>query len=193
MPRPIQVISLLPRGRVSYDAAFLLQKEAEARVKEGGKEALFLLEHEEVITVGRNADIGELLVSEEALLREGVGLRETDRGGKLTYHGPGQLVAYPILDLSPDRRDVRRYVHDLEDVLIATAADFGVTAARSDAPDRWASVWAGEEKLAAIGVPLSRWVTTHGGALNVSSHLARLSLIISCRNADACGTSLPRL
>jgi lipoyl(octanoyl) transferase len=193
MPRPIRIVSLLSRGRVSYDAALVLQEEAEARVKAGGRETLFLLEHEEVVTAGRNADLGELLVSEDALWREGVALKVTDRGGKLTYHGPGQLVAYPILDLSPDRRDVRRYVRDLEDVLIATAADFGVTATRSDLPGRQASVWVGNEKLAAIGVHLSRWVTTHGVALNVATDLARFSLIVPCGIADAGVTSLQRL
>jgi lipoyl(octanoyl) transferase len=193
MPRPVQIISLLSQGRVSYDAALLLQKDAEAQVKAGGRETLLLLEHEEVITIGRNADRSELLVSEDALARSGVALRVSDRGGKLTYHGPGQLVAYPILDLSPDRRDVRRYVRDLEDVLISTAADFGVTAARSDLLGRWASVWVGNEKLAAIGVHLSRWVTTHGVALNVSTDLARFSLIIPCGIADAGVTSLQRL
>jgi lipoyl(octanoyl) transferase len=193
MPRPIRIVSLLSQGCVSYDAALELQKDAEERVKAGGSETLFLLEHEEVITIGRNAHRGELLVSEEALRRERVALRATDRGGKLTYHGPGQLVAYPVMDLSPDRRDVRRYVRDLEEVLIATAADFGVAAGRSDLPGRWASVWAGNEKLAAIGVHLSRWVTTHGVALNVTTNLARFSLFIPCGIADAGVTSLQRL
>lgn len=191
--RRTEVVSLLPRGRVSWDAAFALQKEAETRVKAGGPETLFLLEHEDVITVGRNADLGELLVSEDFLLQRGVALRVTDRGGKLTYHGPGQLVAYPVLDLSPDRRDVRRYVHDLEEVLIRTAADFGAAAGRSAMPRRWASIWASNDKLAAIGVHLSRWVTTHGAALNVTTDLTRFSLIVPCGIPDGGVTSLARL
>ena len=191
--RRTDVVSLLSEGRVSWDAAFALQKEAEARVKAGGPETLFLLEHADVITVGRNAGLGELLVSEAFLQQRGVALRVTDRGGKLTYHGPGQLVAYPVLDLSPDRRDVRRYVHDLEEVLIRTAADFGAAAGRSAAPQRWASIWAGNDKLAAIGVHLSRWVTTHGAALNVTTDLARFSLIVPCGIADGGVTSLARL
>ncbi len=190
MPRHVEVVSLLPQGRVSWDAAFALQKEAEARVKAGGKETLFLLEHEDVITVGRNSGLGELLVSEDHLRRAGVQLRLTDRGGKLTFHGRGQLVAYPVLDLSPDRRDVRRFVRDLEEVLIRTAADFGVHAARSEKEGRWASVWVGNDKLGAIGVHLSRWVTTHGTALNVTTDLARFSLIVPCGIADGGVTSL---
>lgn len=190
--RRTEVVSLLSEGRVSWDAAFALQKEAEARVKAGGSETLFLLEHEDVITVGRNAGLGELLVSPDFLLQRGIALRVTDRGGKLTFHGPGQLVVYPVLDLAPDRCDVRRYVRDLEEVVIRTAADFGVTAARSTAPERWASVWVGNDKLAAIGVHLSHWVTTHGLALNVSTDLARFSLIVPCGIADGGVTSLAR-
>ena len=190
MLHQIDIVSLLPEGRVSWDAAFALQKEAEARVKAGGRETLFLLEHTDVITAGRNADLGELLVSEDLLLQRGVQLRITDRGGKLTFHGPGQLVVYPVLDLSNGRRDVRQYVHDLEEVLIRTAAGFGVAAARSAAPERWASVWVGNDKLAAIGVHLSRWVTTHGAALNVATDLARFSLFIPCGIADGGVTSL---
>ncbi|HEX7614932.1 MAG TPA: lipoyl(octanoyl) transferase LipB [Thermoanaerobaculia bacterium] len=190
MPRALDIVSLLSEGRVSWDAAFALQKEAEARVKAGRRETLFLLEHEDVITAGRNADLGELLVSEDLLLQRGVQLRITNRGGKLTFHGPGQLVAYPVLDLSPDRRDVRRYVRNLEEVLIRTAGDFGVAAARSAAPERWASVWVGNDKLAAIGVHLSRWVTTHGCALNVTTDLAGFSLIVPCGIADGGVTSL---
>jgi lipoyl(octanoyl) transferase len=192
MPRTVDVVNLLPEGRVSWDAAFALQMEAEARVKAGGDETLFLLEHEDVITVGRNAGLGELLVSEDFLLQRGVALRLADRGGKLTFHGPGQLVAYPVLDLARGRRDVRRYVCDLEETLIRTARDFGVTAARSPVPERKASVWVENDKLAAIGVHLSRWVTTHGAALNVSTDLARFSLFIPCGIADGGVTSLSR-
>jgi lipoyl(octanoyl) transferase len=190
--RRVEVVSLLAEGRVSWDAAFALQRQAAARVKEGGRETLFLLEHEDVVTVGRNAGLGELLVSEDFLRQKGIALRVADRGGKLTFHGPGQLVAYPVLDLSPDRRDVRRYVRDLEEVLIRTARDFGVEAARNPDPGRWASVWVGNDKLAAIGVHLSRWVTTHGAALNVTTDLARFSLFVPCGIADGGVTSLAR-
>jgi lipoyl(octanoyl) transferase len=191
--RALDVVSLLSEGRVSYDAALRLQREAAQRVKDGGRETLFLLEHADVITIGRNADRRELLATDELLMRHGIDVRESDRGGKLTYHGPGQLVAYPVLDLSPDRTDVRRYVRDLEEVLIRTAADFGVRAERSAVPARWSSIWVGNDKLAAIGIHLSRWVTTHGVALNVTTDLARFSLIVPCGIADAGVTSLERL
>jgi len=193
MGHRIDVISLLDSGHVSYDEAVRLQREAVARVKAGRIESLFLLEHEPVITIGRNASRRDLLVAEPVLASQGIALRDSDRGGKLTYHGPGQLVAYPVLDLAPDRRDVRRYVRDLEEVLIRTAADFGVQASRSGLPGRWSSVWAGNDKLAAIGVHLSRWVTTHGAALNVSTDLARFSLIVPCGIVDGGVTSLERL
>ena len=191
--RTVNVVSLLDGGRVSYDAALRLQKGAEEQVKAGGAESLFLLEHEDVITIGRNADRRDLLATEAFLERQGIALRTSDRGGKLTFHGPGQLVAYPILDLSPDRTDVRRYVHDLEEVLIRTARDFGVEAARSPLPERWSSVWVGNDKLAAIGIHLSRWVTTHGVSLNVTTDLARFSLIVPCGIADGGVTSLARI
>ncbi len=193
LTRPIEVVSLLSEGRVAYDAALRLQREAEARVLAGGQESLFLLSHEDVITIGRNAGRKDLLVSEGFLAERGIALCESDRGGKLTFHGPGQLVAYPVMNLVPDRTDVRRYVHDLEETLIRTAADFGVTAGRSALPGRWSSVWVGNDKLAAIGVHLSRWVTTHGAALNVSTDLSRFGLIVPCGIPDGGVTSLERL
>ena len=190
--RRTEIVSLLSEGRVSWDAAFALQRQAAERVKAGGPETLFLLEHADVVTVGRNAGLGELLVSEDFLRQKGIALRVADRGGKVTFHGPGQLVAYPVLDLSPDRQDVRRYVRDLEEVLMRTARDFGVEAARSPVPERWASVWVGNDKLAAIGVHLSHWITTHGVALNVSTDLARFSLFVPCGIADGGVTSLAK-
>jgi lipoyl(octanoyl) transferase len=191
--RRFDVLDLLGRGPVPYDEALALQRAAEARVKAGGREALFLLSHADVITIGRNASRSDLFVTSAFLDANGIALRNTDRGGKLTWHGPGQLVAYPVLDLSPDRRDVRRFVRDLEAALIRTVGDFGVTAERSDLPGRWSSVWVGNEKLAAIGVHLSRWVTSHGVALNVSPDLARFSLFLPCGITDGGVTSLERL
>ena len=154
---------------------------------------LLLLEHDPVFTLGRNARHENVLFPAEALRARGFDVCETGRGGDVTYHGPGQVVGYPILDLSPDRRDVRRFVHDLEEVLFRTARDFGVAAGRSALPGRWSSVWAGNDKLAAIGVHLSRWVTSHGVALNVVPDLARFSLFLPCGIADGGVTSLERL
>ncbi|HPA53163.1 MAG TPA: lipoyl(octanoyl) transferase LipB [Thermoanaerobaculia bacterium] len=192
MRRPVDVVSLLPLGPRPYDDVVALQKEAEARAKEGGRETLFLLEHEDVITAGRNAGTDDLHLPAEQLARLGVAFRRSDRGGKLTFHGPGQLVAYPILRLEGPERDVRRFVRSLEEVLILTAAAFGVTAARSDLPARWSSVWVGNDKLAAIGVHLSDWVTTHGVALNVTTRLDRFELFVPCGIRDGGVTSLER-
>lgn len=190
MRRPLDVVSLLPLGPRPYDEVVGLQKAAEARAKAGGRETLFLLEHEDVITAGRNAGASDLNVPAEHLARLGVAFHRSDRGGKLTFHGPGQLVAYPVLRLEGAERDVRRLVRNLEEALILTAADFGVAAERSDVPARWSSVWVGNDKLAAIGVHLSDWVTTHGVALNVSTRLDRFDLFVPCGIRDGGVTSL---
>ncbi len=192
MRRLLDVVSLLPLGPRDYDDVLALQQAAEARAKEGGRETLFLLEHEDVITAGRNAGPSDLHVPAARLASLGVAYRTTDRGGKLTFHGPGQLVAYPVLRLEGAERDVRGFVGRLEEVLILTAADFGVTAARSDVPARWSSVWVGKDKLAAIGVHLSDWVTTHGIALNVTTLLERFDLFVPCGISDGGITSLAK-
>jgi lipoyl(octanoyl) transferase len=139
---------------------------------------LLLLEHPPVYTLGRNAQQGDIRLDEAALRRRGIEVHATDRGGQVTYHGPGQLVGYPILDLRPDRQDVRRYVRDLEEVLVRTLGDFGVTAEGRASP--FVGVWAGQRKVASIGVHLSRWLTTHGFALNVSTDLSSFGGIVPC-------------
>jgi len=192
MRRSLDVVSLLPLGPRPYDDVVALQHAARMRVKAGERETLFLLEHEDVITVGRNAGTGDLHFPADQLARLGVALRPSDRGGKLTFHGPGQLVAYPILRLEGVERDVKLLVRRLEEVLILTAADFGVEASRSDVPARWSSVWVGNEKLAAIGVHLSDWVTTHGVALNVTTRLERFDLFVPCGIPDGGVTSLEK-
>ena len=192
MRRDLDVVSLLPLGPRPYDDVVALQQDARNRAKAGGRETLFLLEHQDVITVGRNAGTGDLHVPAGRLESLGITLRTSDRGGKLTFHGPGQLVAYPILRLEGGERDVKLLVRRLEEVLILTAADFGVDARRSDVPARWSSVWVGNDKLAAIGVHLSDWVTTHGVALNVTTQLDRFDLFVPCGIPDGGVTSLGR-
>ena len=177
-------------GRIDYAGAMDLQTDCARRVKEGGEERLLLLEHPPVITLGRNASRGDVLFDDEALRARGVCIAPADRGGQVTYHGPGQLVGYPILNLSPDRRDVGRYLRDLEEVLIRTLARFGVGASRIEG---LTGVWAGDEKIASIGVHLSRWITTHGFALNVNTDLAQFSLIVPCGLTTRRITSMERV
>jgi lipoyl(octanoyl) transferase len=180
-------------GPVPYADALALQRSLVEERKAGRiGDVLLLLEHPRVLTLGVRGDGGRshVLVSDERLASEGVDVFETGRGGDITYHGPGQLVGYPIFDLHPDRLDVHRYVRDLEDVLIRTAADFGISAGRVAG---LTGVWVGREKLAAIGVRISRWVTSHGFALNVTTNLDDFSMIVPCGIADRGVTSLARL
>jgi lipoyl(octanoyl) transferase len=180
-------------GRVPYDDALTLQRGAAARVAAGGPDRLLLLEHEPVFTLGRNASAADVLFTPERRRDLGIALRETDRGGKVTYHGPGQLVGYPIVNLSPGRRDVKRYVTDLEEVLLRVLAGLGISAARSDRKERVTSVWIGNDKIAAIGVHLSGWITTHGFALNVTDEpLAFFAGIVPCGIKDGGVTSIER-
>ncbi len=153
---------------------------------------LLLVEHPHVLTLGVRGDGGRshILADAGILSARGIEVFETGRGGDVTYHGPGQVVGYPIVDLKPDRCDVHRYVRDLEEVLIRVAADYGVTATRVDG---LTGVWVGREKLAAIGVRISRWVTSHGFALNVTTDLECFNLIVPCGIADRGVTSLERL
>ena len=181
-------------GRIDYDRALALQSAAAADVAAGGQERLFLLEHEPVYTLGRNATASDILFTPERRRELGIAVRESNRGGKVTYHGPGQLVGYPILNLSPDRRDVKRYVTDLEEVLIRTLAELGIRATRASAKERVTSVWVNNDKIAAIGVHLSRWVTTHGFALNVTDEpLPFFAGIVPCGIIDGGVTSVERL
>jgi len=153
---------------------------------------LILLEHPHVLTLGVRGDGGRshVLAAPDQLAARGVDIHETGRGGDITYHGPGQLVGYPILDLKPDRCDVHRYVRDLEEVLIRTAADYGIEARRIEG---LTGAWVGDEKLAAIGVRIARWVTSHGFALNVSTDLEYFRLIVPCGIADRGVTSLSKV
>jgi lipoyl(octanoyl) transferase len=180
-------------GRIPYAEALRLQLAARAAVKSGeGPERLFLLEHPHVYTLGRNASREDVLASPEWLRARGVEIAECDRGGQVTYHGPGQLVGYPVIDLSPDRRDVRRYVRDLQETLVRTLAGYGIAAEPRDGQE-YIGVWAGEEKIASIGIHLSRWITTHGFALNVSTDLSYFAGIIPCGLHQVRMTSIERL
>jgi lipoyl(octanoyl) transferase len=180
-------------GRVPYAEALELQRSlVDERRAERIADTLLLVEHPHVLTLGVRGDGGRshILASAETLAARGVGVHETGRGGDITYHGPGQIVGYPIIDLKPDRCDVHRYVRDLEDVLMRTAGDYGVGAHRVDG---LTGVWVGQEKLAAIGVRIARWITSHGFAFNVSTDLEYFSLIVPCGIADRGVTSLDRL
>jgi lipoyl(octanoyl) transferase len=180
-------------GTVDYQAALDLQQQLVEDRKQGRiPDQLLLLEHPHVITLGvRNRHArSNVLETPESLALKGVALFETGRGGDVTYHGPGQLVGYPILELPEDRRDVHRYVRDLEEVLIQAVSGFGITAGRIPG---LTGIWVGDRKLAAIGVRISRWVTSHGFALNVSTDLSRFDLIVPCGITGKGVTSMERL
>jgi lipoyl(octanoyl) transferase len=165
-------------GRVEYNEALAVQKETELAVKAAQQaDTLLLLEHPHILTVGRRGDSAGILMSQELLKARGVTVFETNRGGKLTYHGLGQIVGYPIINLSPDREDVHRYVRELEEVLIRTLSDFDIPAFRIEG---LTGVHTARGKIAAIGVHIARWVTTHGFALNVNTDLSFFNLIIAC-------------
>ena len=187
---PLEVDRL---GVVPYDAAARRQRRLVAlRQAERIADRLLLLEHPPVITLGVAArgSRRNVLAAPPELRRRGIAVHAVRRGGDVTYHGPGQLVGYPIVRLAPGRRDVHRYVRDLEEVLIRTAARFGVTAGREPG---LTGVWAGRDKLAAIGVRFSRWVTSHGFALNVTTDLTAFDLIRPCGITGRGVTSLAAL
>jgi lipoyl(octanoyl) transferase len=165
-------------GRLEYGAALAVQKETERAVLMGQQpDTLLLVEHPHTLTMGRGATQAGIIAAQETLDARGVTVFETDRGGKVTYHGLGQIVGYPIVNLSPDREDVHRYVRDLEEVLMGTLADFGIESFRIKG---LTGVHTNVGKVAAIGVHIARWVTTHGFALNVNTDLSFFDLIIAC-------------
>ena len=178
-------------GRVAYAEARELQQQLVARRRTGAiPDTLLLLEHPHVITLGTSSSRDHILIDEEQGRLLGIDVFDTGRGGDVTYHGPGQLVGYPILDLKPDRCDLHRYVRDLEEVLIEAVGSFGITAARKAG---LTGVWAGDEKIAAIGVRVSSgWITSHGFALNVSTDLAFFDSIVPCGITEYGVTSMER-
>src|SRR5215467_2549346 len=180
-------------GRMPYAEALAMQRELVEERRAGRiGDILLLVEHPHVLTLGVRGDGGRshILAPAERLTALDVAVHEAGRGGDITYHGPGQIVGYSIIDLKPDRCDVHRYVRDLEDVLTRTAADYGVAAHRVDG---LTGVWVGQDKLAAIGVRIARWITSHGFALNVNTDLDYFDLIVPCGIADRGVTSLSRL
>ena len=167
-------------GCLPYGEADELQRRLREKVRQTpGKGFLLLLEHPHVFTLGRNADREDILVDEEWVKSRGAEVRPSDRGGKVTYHGPGQLVGYPIVDLSPDRRDLRRYVRDLQEVLVRVLGALGVVATPRHRTEE-IGVWVEDQKIASIGVHVSRWITTHGFALNLSTDLSYFGGIVPC-------------
>ena len=198
MARTRNICGVVEWGTVPYAQACAWQAELVARRKAGEiPDLLIFCQHPPVITLGRNARRENLLLPEEELARRGVEVHASNRGGDVTFHGPGQLVGYPIIDLSGWRKDVVAYVRALEEVLIRTARDFDIEAGRKAAPQQkrqfYTGVWVGEEKLAAIGVHISRWITSHGFALNVATDLGYFDLIVPCGISGKGVTSLERL
>ena len=183
-------------GRVEYGDGLRLQA-LFARARKEGKvgDVLLLLEHPPVLTLGRGASRTDVLAGPELLEARGVEVHETDRGGEVTYHGPGQIVGYPILDLAPDRKDVRRHVRSVEEGMIRALSEHGIDASRIE---KWPGVWVGSEpggdarKIGAVGVHIARWITTHGFALNVNSTLEDFELIVPCGIREAGVTSMER-
>jgi lipoyl(octanoyl) transferase len=200
----MKTCSLVDLGLIEYGAAWELQRRLVAARKMGCiPDVLVLCEHPHAITLGRSGKLANLRVSEDVLRRMGVSLFETDRGGDITYHGPGQLVGYPILNLGEIRRDVAWYVRGLEEAMIRTTAEFGIAAKRVHGR---AGVWVdvppsgteagevrNEEKLGALGVHLSRWIVSHGFAYNVCTDLRYFDLIVPCGIAGKRATSLEKL
>jgi lipoyl(octanoyl) transferase len=178
-------------GRVGYSEALSMQESAVNSLRSGeGQEQLLLLEHPHVFTLGRGADSANILADADRLESLSIEVHETGRGGDVTYHGPGQLVGYPIINLKPDRCDVHRYVRDIEEVLIRSIAELGIKGERIAG---LTGVWVGNEKIAAIGVRIARWITSHGFALNVNTDLDYFQMIVPCGITDKGVTSLSRL
>jgi len=191
----VKICRIIDLGLIGYAEAYALQQRVVAARKAGAiEDVLLLCEHPHVITQGRNGKRENLLASEHVLRQKGVEFHATNRGGDITYHGPGQLVGYPILNLGAIRRDVLWYVRTLEDAMIRATAEFGISAERvAGKTGIWVRTGDTEEKLAAIGVHISRWVTSHGFAYNVSTDLRNFDLIVPCGIADRKATSLEKL
>lgn len=193
----MRVLEVRRLGTVSYPEALAMQRAlVEERRADRVPDLLILLQHPAVITLGVKGDGGRsnVVATPDRLSELGIAVEETGRGGDVTYHGPGQIVGYPIVDLRPDRQDVHRYVRDLEEVMIRACADYGLTAGRiAGLTGAWLGAGSGAaEKIGAIGVRISRWITSHGFAFNVSTRLDHFQLIVPCGIADRGVTSLEK-
>lgn len=178
-------------GTIPYADGLVMQEDlVEARKRDETTDHLLLLEHNSVYTLGRRGDLGHVQIDDAVREQLGIELFHTNRGGDVTWHGPGQLVGYPIVSLSPDRKDLVRYVRDLEDVIMRTLGDFDIEAGRVPG---LTGVWVDDEKIAAIGVRVARWVTSHGFALNVCNSFEAYDHIVPCGIVDRGVTSLSRL
>jgi lipoyl(octanoyl) transferase len=194
LPQAAKICWVVDQGLISYVPAYELQRQlVAARKGQVIPDVLLLCEHPPVITLGRNGTRNNLRASSELLCAKNVEFHRSDRGGDITYHGPGQIVGYPILDLTEHRRDIGWYVTQLEEVMIRATSDFGLSAKRVDGQHgAWLDTARGEEKLGALGVHLSRWVTSHGFAYNVSTDLSGFDLIVPCGISGKGVTSLER-
>ena len=178
-------------GRIGYREAYYLQEQLLKQRASGCiGNTLLILEHPPTITIGKSGKLQNILVSQEQLQNSGISIVSTDRGGDVTYHGPGQLIGYPIIDLRGGGRYIRQYVHDIEEVIIRTLSDFGIKGDRNESPP---GVWVGNEQIAAIGLRIKMGVSMHGFALNVNTDLEKFSLINPCGCSDIKATSCSRL
>jgi lipoyl(octanoyl) transferase len=175
-------------GLIEYGKAYKIQRRLHRKRINGEiPDTLLLLEHPPTFTIGRSGSLANVLVSKEKLADEGITLFSIERGGDVTYHGPGQLIGYPIMDLSHRGKDIHRYVHELEEIIIRTLRDFSIAAARDKSH---AGVWVGNEEIAAIGLSVRKWITMHGFALNVNSNLKHFAYINPCGFSDRRATSM---
>jgi len=192
----VRTLEVRRLGTVGYPEALAMQRAlVEERRADRVPDLLILLQHPAVITLGVKGDGGRsnVMATPERLSELGIAVEETGRGGDVTYHGPGQIVGYPIIDLRPDRQDVHRYVRDLEEVMIRTCADYGLEAGRiAGLTGAWLGTSGAAEKIGAIGVRISRWITSHGFAFNVSTRLDHFQLIVPCGISDRGVTSLEK-
>ena len=187
----VPVLECIDMGRIAYEPMVRLQEQRHADVvADKVDDALFLLEHPDVITLGKNSSVEHVLTSKDDLRESGCELFQSTRGGDVTYHGPGQLVAYPIVRLREKEKDIRKFVFNLEEILIRTCADFNIHAQRVDG---LRGIWVGNNKIAALGVRIARWTTMHGVALNVDTDLTKFSSIVPCGIAHRGVTSMEKI